>query len=192
MDPRAAVEYPASDVLDRKYSSSWVILEDEQGKLIQLWVDGVHQNPTGPIFISGTLNIAGKFPIYYHIESGYYLNSKGDPFLIQRQFTPHKFFKVGFSSSGWAATLLNTGTGAQGVVKIDRGLDIDLLNPPDRKPFLTRKIGIASRRYFITPSRVFFKGNQIGVRAPENKILLDNHIFKHDLINTLGKEWQVF
>jgi hypothetical protein len=188
MDPRAAHEFPAGDVMDRKYSGSWVIMDDSNGNLSQVWVDAAGANPFK--FVSRDKEITDKWPVYYPIESGYYVDKKERCFLVERAFTPHKSFKVGFSGNGWKAHEVNTGTGTLKQWRIDPLLELDLLNPPDRKPFLSRGLGVASRRYLITLNRAFYKGNQIGLRL-DNKIMLDNHVFKQDLIKTLGPLWQV-
>jgi len=184
------MEWKTNDVLQRKYQHSWVVFEDEQGTLSSHWVNECHWNGSQPIFFEGPNVLANHLPVYYPIESGYYTSPKEEPYLLVILFSPEKNFKVGVSPDGWILNKVNTGSGNLSDCGIGPGTKLDLLNPPDRTKFLIRGIGIISRNYLISTNKIFFKGNQIGLKH-ENKIILDQDIFRKDLSSLLGCQWQI-
>lgn len=188
---KGVTEYPSVDVLQRKYQDTVTIFEHSQtGELFQAFVRDFSQSDKGFIFLDHGGHPVPGLPVYWPFESGYYVNRYGEVYLLERRFSSHKHFQVGLSGKAWALFKVNTGTGNRSERYIDTAELVNFIAPHDKTKFLTRGIGALNRRYMLGSHSIFYKGNVIGARQQE-KIVLDNELFKPDLKQVLGPSWRV-
>jgi hypothetical protein len=167
-----------------KYANSWVILEDNNGKRYQAYVNEIRPDNTWRVrYFKGdgslqSISLDDYHPIYYYVGSRYYPTDKADIYaLIKKKLT--KSFCVGVGNKNYSTSFVGKGAKMLGVGVMPLLLEEPKFNVKQS----LEEGGLIGDRFLITKEDVFYLDTTIGMRKKNN--FLVNKGFKSEIEDCL-------